>query len=162
MLVRGAFRRCPWCGGRGAFFVGWFQKADHCQSCGLRWRRDDVGYELGAAAVAAIITFGPLMLILGGMVAVTWPDVEIVPMFVALGVLAVVLPLLLYGSAYIMWQAVDILMRPPTPDDFEIVGAGESGEAGSGDAGSSEAGSDEVGAPDVDAPHSDTPRSDTP
>ena len=77
--------------------------------------------------MAAIIVFGPLMLILGGMVAVTWPDVEIVPMFVALGVLAVVLPLLLYGSAYLMWQAIDILMRPPTPDDFEIVRAGDVG-----------------------------------
>lgn len=118
MLVRGAFRRCPWCGGRGAFFTGWFSKQDHCKHCGLQWRRDDVGYELGAAAVTAIICGGPLMLILGGMVAVTWPEVEVVPMFIVLGVLAVALPLLLYGSAYIMWQGIDILMRPPTPEDF--------------------------------------------
>jgi len=122
MLVRGAFRRCPWCGGRGAFFVGWFKKADCCQSCGLEWRRGDVGYELGAAAITAIITFGPLMLILGGMVAYTWPEVEVVPMFAVLIVLAVVLPLMLYGSAYLMWQAIDIMMREPTPLDFQIVG----------------------------------------
>ncbi len=118
MLIRGAFRRCPWCGGKGAFFVGWFKKAECCQTCGLEWRRDDVGYELGAAAVTAIITFGPLMLILGAMVAVTWPDIAVGPMFAVLVVLAVALPLLLYGSAYIIWQAVDILMREPTPDDF--------------------------------------------
>ena len=73
------------------------------------------------------------MLILGGMVAITWPDVEVVPMFIALGVLAVALPLLLYGSAYVMWQAIDIMMRPPTPDDFEIVVDSESVDAGSGD-----------------------------
>ncbi len=132
MLLRGAFRRCPWCGGRGAFFVGWFQKAECCQTCGLRWRRDDVGYELGAAAVTAIICFGPLMLILGGMVAITWPDVEVVPMFIVLGVLAVVLPLLLYGSAYVMWQAIDILMRPPTPEDFEPLPGSEAGAAAGG------------------------------
>jgi uncharacterized protein (DUF983 family) len=129
MLVRGAFRHCPWCGGRGAFFVGWFKKAECCQTCGLRWRRDDVGYELGAAAVTAIICFGPLMLVLGGMVAITWPDVEVVPMFIVLGVLAVVLPLLLYGSAYVMWQAIDILMRPPTPEDFEELPGAEAGAA---------------------------------
>ena len=121
MLSRAVFRRCPWCGGRGAFFVGWFKKADNCQSCGLRWRRDDVGYELGAAAITAIITFGPLMLILGGMVAITWPEVELVPMYIALGVLAVTLPLITYGSAYLIWQTIDIVMRAPTPDDFEIV-----------------------------------------
>ncbi len=122
MLIRGAFRRCPWCGGRGAFFVGWFKKADCCQTCGLDWRRNDVGYELGAAAITAIITFGPLMLVLGGMVAYTWPDVAVGPMFAVLVVLAFVLPLLLYGSAYLMWQAIDIMMRAPTPLDFQIVG----------------------------------------
>lgn len=122
MLLRGLVRRCPWCGGRGAFFTGWFTKAEHCQSCGLRWRRDDVGYELGAATMTAIITLGPLMILLGVMVAVTWPEVHTVPMFVVLGVLAIVLPLFAYARSYIMWQALDIVMRPPTPDDFEIVG----------------------------------------
>jgi uncharacterized protein (DUF983 family) len=122
MLLRGAFRRCPWCGGRGAFFVGWFKKAECCQTCGLEWRRGDVGYELGAAAMTAIICFGPLMVVLGGMVAVTWPDVEVVPMSIVLVLLAVALPLLLYGSAYVMWQAIDIVMRQPTPLDFRIVG----------------------------------------
>ncbi|MBV1892724.1 MAG: DUF983 domain-containing protein [Ilumatobacteraceae bacterium] len=121
-LLRGALRRCPWCGGRGAFFVGWYKKADHCQTCGLGWRRDDVGYELGAAAITAIITFGPLILVLGGMVAVTWPDVEVGLMFAVLGVLAVVLPLLSYGSAYLIWQALDLTMRPPTREDFAPVG----------------------------------------
>lgn len=122
MLFRGAFRRCAWCGGRGSFFIGWFEKAEHCQSCGLKWRRDDVGYELGAAAITAVITFGPLMLVLGGMVAVTWPDVNVAPMFAVLVVLAVILPFVTYGPSYCIWQAIDILLRPPEPEDFEIVG----------------------------------------
>lgn len=121
MLFRAVFRRCPWCAGRGAFFVEWFKKADNCQSCGLRWRRDDVGYELSAVTITVIITFGPLILVLGGMVAITWPEVELVRMYIALGVLAVTLPLITYGSGYLIWQAIDIVMRPPTADDFEIV-----------------------------------------
>jgi hypothetical protein len=56
------------------------------------------------------------------MVAVTWPDVAVGPMFIVLAVLAVTLPLLLYGSAYVMWQAIDIMMREPTPLDFKIIG----------------------------------------
>ena len=43
-------------------------------------------------------------------------------MFAVLGVLAVVLPLLLYGSAYLIWQALDLTMRPPTKEDFAPVG----------------------------------------
>jgi len=116
MLTRAAFRRCPWCGGRGAFFVGWFKKADSCQSCGLQWRRDDVGYELGAATVTTIITFGVLILVLGAMVALTWPEVQPLPMYVVLGFLAVTLPLISYGSAYLIWQSIDIMMRPPTQE----------------------------------------------
>jgi uncharacterized protein (DUF983 family) len=118
MLVRGVRRRCPWCGGKG-FFTGWFAKQESCASCGLRWRRGDVGFELGAAAITAIITFGPLMLVLGAMAAVMWPDIDVVPMFAVLVVLAIVLPFLTYGPSYTVWQAIDIVMRPPEPTDFE-------------------------------------------
>ena len=118
MLLRGAFRRCAWCGGRGAFFTGWFKKSSHCQTCGLNWRRDDVGYELGAGAVAAIICFGPLMLALGVVTAVTWPDFNASSLYVTFAVGAVALPLLLYPTSYTLWQAVDILMREVKPTDF--------------------------------------------
>ena len=118
MLVRGLFRRCAWCGGRGAFFDGWFKKSKACHSCGLDWRRGDVGFELGAAAVAAIICMGPLVVALGITVAITYPDVEVVPMLVVLGVGAITLPVLLYPSSYTMWQAIDVLMRPVKPEDF--------------------------------------------
>lgn len=118
MLIRGAFRRCAWCGGRGAFFTGWTKKADHCQTCGVGWRRDYEGYELGAAAVAAIICMGPLMLVLGGVMALTWPDFPIPQLLISLGAGGIILPILLYPSSYTMWQAIDILMRPVEPKDF--------------------------------------------
>ena len=60
------------------------------------------------------------MVLLGVMVAITWPEAAVVPMFAVLVPLAVVLPLVAYGSSYLMWQALDIVMRPPTPDDFDI------------------------------------------
>ena len=49
MLWRGVRRRCAWCGGRGAFFTGWFSKQDDVPDVrhrvaprvrGLRARRD--------------------------------------------------------------------------------------------------------------------------
>lgn len=118
MLLRGLFRRCAWCGGRGAFFTGWTRKADNCTSCGLNWRRNDVGFELGAAAMAAIICMGPLVVALGAVVAFTWPEFETTPMLITLGAGGLILPILLYPSSYTMWQAVDILMRPVEPGHF--------------------------------------------
>lgn len=120
MVLRGAFRRCAWCGGRGAFFTGWTKKAGSCRTCGLQWRRGDVGYELGAAAIAAIICMGPLVLILGAVVLVTWPNLDVVPMLVALGAGGLILPILLYPSSYTLWQAIDIVMRPVDADDFDV------------------------------------------
>ncbi|MET0910194.1 MAG: DUF983 domain-containing protein [Ilumatobacteraceae bacterium] len=121
MLWRGLRRACPWCGGRHAFFVGWFDKTDHCRSCGLRWRRDDVGFELGAATMAAILTLGPLILALAAILAITWPTVPAVPMLAALVPVAIVLPIILYPVSYTTWQALDIAMRPVTVDDFQLV-----------------------------------------
>lgn len=124
MLVRGLFRRCAWCGGRGAFFTGYATKQSTCRSCGLEWRRGDVGYELGAAATAAIICMGPLVVLLGVLVAITWPEVNVVPLFGVLGTGAIVLPIILYPSSYTTWQAVDIVLRPPGPSDFRPVEGG--------------------------------------
>lgn len=119
MLVRGLFRRCPWCRGRRAFFDGWFGKHEHCATCGLGWRRGDVGYELGAAAIAAIICMGPLVLLLGAVVAITWPDVDVVPLLAVFLPAAVILPVVLYPSSYTVWQAIDIALRPVEPAHFE-------------------------------------------
>ncbi len=121
MLWRGLRRACPWCGGRHAFFVGWFTKTEHCRSCGLRWRRDDVGFELGAATMAAILTLGTLIVALAVTLAITWPVVPVVPMLAALVPVAIILPIVLYPVSYTAWQALDIAMRPVTIDDFELL-----------------------------------------
>ena len=119
MLTRAVVRRCPWCGGRRAFFVGWFGKAPHCHTCGLRWRRGDVGFELGAAAVAAIITLGPLILGLAAGLAVTWPDTPVAPLLAVLIPAACVLPIVTYPLSYTIWQAIDLSWREVEPDHFD-------------------------------------------
>jgi uncharacterized protein (DUF983 family) len=120
MLLRGALRRCPWCNGRGAFFTSWFAKAPACRTCGLRWRRDDVGFELGAAAMAALICIGPLVLLLGITLAVLWPEVPVIPLLATFLPGGLILPVALYPTSYTMWQAIDLLMRPASPEDFDV------------------------------------------
>ena len=133
MLLRGLFRRCAWCGGRGAFFTSWTKKSDRCRTCGLNWRRGDVGFELGAATAAAVLSMGPLLIALTAIVAVTWPDIHVVPLLVILGLGAVILPVVLYPVSYSTWQAVDIAMRPVEPDHFDVPEALENSVADSSD-----------------------------
>ncbi|MEM1332796.1 MAG: DUF983 domain-containing protein [Actinomycetota bacterium] len=120
MLWRGLRRRCPRCDGRGAFFTSWFDKAEACRTCGLRWRRGDVGFELGAAAMAAILVLGVLVVAMAAALAATWPDIEVVPLVAVFLVAGVVLPIVAYPISYTVWQAIDLLMRPVEPDDFVL------------------------------------------
>jgi uncharacterized protein (DUF983 family) len=113
MLWRGMRRRCPWCAGRGAFFTGWFTTQERCRTCGIEWRRGYEGFELGAMAVNIIVVFGTL--IVGAVVGIviTSPGIPVVPLVAVLGVIAVVLPIVLYPVSYTLWQAIDLAMRPP-------------------------------------------------
>ena len=115
MLWRGVRRRCAWCGGRGAFFDGWFRKRETCTTCGIGWHRGYEGFELGAMAINAVVSLGLLVVgLLIGVVA-TWPDIAVLPMLLILGVCAVALPVLVYPFSYTIWQAVDLAMHPPAP-----------------------------------------------
>lgn len=118
MLLRGLQWRCPWCGERRAFFTGWFAKQPACRGCGLQWRRGDAGFELGAASVAVLVTFGTLLVAFGVSLVITWPEVAVVPLLIVLGIAAVLVPLATYPMTYTMWQALDLVMRPVSPSDF--------------------------------------------
>ena len=117
MLWRGIRRRCAWCGGRGAFFTGWFAKQDRCRTCGIGWQRGYEGFELGALAISAVLVLGTLVAAMTVGIVLTLPGVDVLPLLLILGAGAVVLPILLYPVSYTLWQAVDLAMRPPEPED---------------------------------------------
>jgi uncharacterized protein (DUF983 family) len=115
MLLRGLFRRCAWCGGKGSFFTSWYKKADHCQTCGINWERGYEGYELGAATMGVFITFGTIIMWLVLSVII---GVELVPLLLVAGVLAVCLPIITYPLTYTVWQGVDLFIRAPSEEDL--------------------------------------------
>jgi uncharacterized protein (DUF983 family) len=117
MLLRGAQRRCAWCGGRGAFFTGWFAKQETCRTCGIGWHRGYEGFELGAMAVSIILCFGALVVGVAIGVVATLPDVAVAPLVIILGLCAVVLPVVVYPVSYTLWQAIDLAMRPPVASE---------------------------------------------
>jgi hypothetical protein len=79
-----------------------------------------VGFELGAAAMAAVLTLGPLLLVLGVSLAVAWPSIPVAPLLAFFIPSALLLPLVTYPLSYTVWQALDLAMRPVQPEDFDV------------------------------------------
>ena len=118
MLGRAVLRRCPWCGDRRAYFTGWFSRQDTCRRCGTPWRRDDVGFALGAATMNVVLTCG--LIVIGATIGMilTAPDFAVAQIIVGLVVGALVVPVVLYPVTYTLWQAVDLAMRQPDAEEL--------------------------------------------
>jgi uncharacterized protein (DUF983 family) len=118
MLVRGLFRRCAHCGGKGAFFTGWYKTQDRCKSCGLRWQRNVEGYQLGAAAMNIILTGGSLLFVMAIGVIVTYPDIPTWPLIAVVGSVALLVGIGGYPMSYTIWLAVDLTMNHLSEDEL--------------------------------------------
>jgi len=118
MLARGVGRRCARCGGRGAFFTGWYSMADRCRTCGLAWRRNMEGFQLGAAAINIILTGGSLLAVMGVGVVLTYPEPPVWPLVAATSAVAVLVGVVGYPVSYTVWLAVDLAMNPPSDDEI--------------------------------------------
>ena len=118
MLLRGAFRRCPHCGGKGAFFDGWYKRGERCHTCGLLWERKLEGFELGSMTINVIVTFGAMLVTMGIGVILTYPDVAIVPILGVIIALAVTMPVIIFPMTYSIWLAVDLFMRKLEPEEL--------------------------------------------
>ena len=118
LVARALLRRCPWCGGKKAWFRTWFRRYDRCQTCTLRWNRGQDGFELGAMTVGVFLTGGSVMIFLTVFIAVNYPDFPVVPMALIGAAIAVVMPFLTYPLTQTIWSAFDIRVHPPTRDEF--------------------------------------------
>jgi uncharacterized protein (DUF983 family) len=115
LVFRGLRRRCAWCGSKKAFFVTYFKKVDRCQSCGVKWERNLEGFELGAATMGVFMTFGSIIL---WMVISVIVGVDLVPLLVIAGVLAVAVPLVTYPLTYTVWFGIHLFMNEFTDEEL--------------------------------------------
>ena len=115
VLVRGITRRCPVCG-QGRLFRGWFRMVERCPRCDLRFERIE-GHWLGSLGINVMVSFVALFVTLGVGFVVTYPEPPVAPLIViGLGV-ALMLPVVFFPFSRTLWTAIDILMRPLTPDE---------------------------------------------
>jgi len=137
-MVRRAIRlRCPRCGSRRTFLRGWFRRYDRCRTCGIRWRREE-GFELGALALNTAVTFAALTLAMTVGFILTVPDIPVLPFVLALGAVAIVMPIVIYPFTYTVWLAIDLRVHPPERAELERAAAavGETATSADGAGGS--------------------------
>jgi uncharacterized protein (DUF983 family) len=115
MAARGLRRRCPRCGD-GAF-ESFFTMKDHCVSCGLRFEREE-GYWVGAMIINTTVTFATFILVFGGSIILTWPEVPWAFVLVATLVANIAIPVLFYPISKSLWLGLELSWHPLEEDEI--------------------------------------------
>jgi hypothetical protein len=68
--------------------------------------------------VNVIATFGTMLVVMGVGVALSYPDVAVVPIFAVVVVIAVAMPIVIFPMTYSIWLGVDLFMRAPEPEEL--------------------------------------------
>ena len=106
VLRRALTLRCPRCGGT-ALFRGWFEMAESCALCGLRYERAQ-GYWVGAIYV----NYGATTAIALTAFFLTWPRVPMAVQLPVLGVFVVLFPLWFFRYSRSLWIGLEFLLNP--------------------------------------------------
>ena len=79
---------------------------EHCPRCGLRFEREE-GYWTGAMAMNFVLTGTAWAVVFITLVAVTAPNIPVVPLLAALVPITVLGPIVGYPISKTLWVAVD-------------------------------------------------------
>jgi uncharacterized protein (DUF983 family) len=105
MLWWGTTKRCARCGS-GNLFERWFTMVDDCPRCGLHFEREQ-GYWAGALAINIGIAGATFVVAFVVALALTIPDIPVVPLLAVLVPLMIVVPTVAYPFSKTIWVAVD-------------------------------------------------------
>ncbi|WP_419911605.1 DUF983 domain-containing protein [Candidatus Poriferisodalis sp.] len=119
VLLRGLTLACPSCGGRGLFRRwGLFAIRERCPHCGLKFERME-GHWLGAVAVNTVVSAAAVILTVVVAMLVWGTDVSRGLLLALAAPVGVAVPVLFDPVSRTLWTAIDALVRPPTPADFD-------------------------------------------
>ena len=74
-----------------------------------------MAFEWGAVVVNIILTFGVILVGLAVAIGLTAPDVPVMGVTVGAAAFGLLGPLVLWPISFTLWQALDLIMRPPSP-----------------------------------------------
>jgi uncharacterized protein (DUF983 family) len=105
VLWWGATRRCARCGS-GHLFRHYLQMVPDCPRCGLHFEREH-GYFAGALAINIMAVGGLFAILFVTLLAITIPDVPVLPIILILLPVAALGPIVYYPFSKTVWVAVD-------------------------------------------------------
>jgi len=117
VLARALRMRCPSCGQAGAF-TSWFSMRERCPVCHFWFERND-GYFIGATCINMVLAIILPAAVYALIVVFTWPNPPWLGAALGAIALAVVIPIVLFPFARIVWLAFDLVIRPIEPIEFE-------------------------------------------
>lgn len=123
MLVRAFRLRCPECGGgavlkRWRFGRPWGDVHERCTACNFRYERSDDRYFAGAMLVNLLTAELLFAVSFTTAVIVLWPNVPWDAMTYGGAAAMVLLPILWYPVARVLWLTMDLMFRPATLEEF--------------------------------------------
>jgi uncharacterized protein (DUF983 family) len=101
----GLTRRCGRCGS-GRLFRHYLHMVPDCPRCGLHFEREH-GYFAGALAINIMAVGGLFAIVFVAALAVTIPDVPVLPLILILLPIAALGPIVYYPFSKTVWVAVD-------------------------------------------------------
>jgi uncharacterized protein (DUF983 family) len=117
VFTRALRLRCPHCGG-GPIFVTWSHLVPNCPVCGLGLERGEHGYWLGAYFFKLMAMETVFTVWFVGFLLWTWPDPPWRLFQASTIALMVIVPVALFPYSKTVFLAFDLLVRPPTEEDF--------------------------------------------
>ena len=119
VLWRGLTLACPSCGGRG-LFRRWaiFAIRERCLGCGLKFERIE-GHWLGAVAVNTVVSAAAVLAAVVAAMLVWGTDASRWLLLAVAAPVGIVVPVLFDPVSRTLWTAIDVLVRPPGPNDFD-------------------------------------------
>lgn len=93
---------------------------EHCSRCGLQFEREH-GYWVGAVIINTTVIFATFLVVFGGMVMLTFPDVPWVTVLVVTALANIVLPIVFYPISKSLWLGMELSWHPL--EDEEIASA---------------------------------------
>lgn len=116
MVGRALRRRCPRCGQPA--FDSWFSLRETCQACGLRFEREP-GYWVGAVTINTVVIFATFLLVFGGSVLLTWPEVPWTGVLIVTLLVNLLVPTIFYPMSKTVWSAFELSWHPLEPEEIE-------------------------------------------
>jgi len=89
-----------------------------CPGCGFAFEREP-GYWVGAIIVNTTVIFGTFLLVFGGSVFLTYPDVPWTTILIVTAVANVLIPIFFYPISKSLWAGMELSWHPLEPQEIE-------------------------------------------